>query len=97
MKIEGILPIGSVVLLKEGSHRVMIIGYCQKMIGHDEKLYDYVACLYPEGFMSADQNLLFNQDQVDIVYNVGYQTDGQFAFARKVEDTLQRLRANGEA
>lgn len=93
MKIEGLLPVGSVVMLKEGTHRVMIIGYCQKLISNPEKVYDYVGCLFPEGFISADNNYLFDRDQVETVFHVGYQTEGQMAFAEKAEEALAKLRA----
>lgn len=93
MKIEGLLPVGSVVLLKGGQHRAMIIGYCQRRIDNPGVIYDYVACLYPEGYISADKNYLFNRDQIDKIYHVGYQTDGQFAFAEKIEAAVENLRS----
>lgn len=96
MKIEGLLPVGSVVLLKDGAHKVMIIGYCQRLVNKQEQVYDYVACLFPEGFISAEKNYLFNREQVDKVYHVGYQTDGQFAFAEKMEDAIVKFRQPGE-
>lgn len=96
MKIEGLLPVGSVVLLQGGSHRVMIIGYCQKLLSEPDKVFDYVGCLFPEGFISAEKNYLFNRGQVDKVYHVGYQTDGQFAFAEKMETAIEKLRAPQE-
>lgn len=92
MKIEGLLPVGSVVMLQQGNHRVMIIGYCQKLLSQPEKIYDYVGCLFPEGFISAEKNYLFNREQIETVYHVGYQTDGQFAFADKMEAAIDRLR-----
>ena len=92
MKIEGLLPIGSVVLLREGKHRLMIIGYCQKLLSQPEKVYDYVACLFPEGYINAEKNYLFNREQIDKVYHVGCQTDGQFAFIEKMEDAIIRFR-----
>ena len=94
MRIEGLLPIGSVVILKEARHRMMIIGYCQKKLDQKEKIFDYVGCLYPEGYISADQCYLFNCEQIDKVYHVGYQTDGQFAFVEKVSDAIRTLRAD---
>lgn len=92
MKIEGLLPVGSVVLLREGNHRLMIIGYCQKLLSQPDRVFDYVGCLFPEGFISAEKNYLFNRDQIDKVYHVGYQSDGQFAFAEKMENAISRLR-----
>ena len=64
MRIEGLLPVGSVVLLQQGKHRVMIIGYCQKLISQPEQVYDYVGCLFPEGYINAEQNYLFNREQI---------------------------------
>lgn len=95
MKIEGLLPVGSVVLLKGGQHRAMIIGYCQRSVENPGEIYDYVACLFPEGYISAEKNYLFNRDQIDKIYHVGYQTDGQFAFAEKIEAAIENLK-NGK-
>lgn len=94
MKIEGLLPVGSVVMLQRGKHRVMIIGYCQKLLSQPDRIYDYVGCLFPEGFISAEKNYLFNREQIEKVYHVGYQSDGQFAFAEKMEDAIERLRSS---
>lgn len=94
MKIDGLLPVGSVVMLQQGKHRVMIIGYCQKLLSQPDRIYDYVGCLFPEGFISAEKNYLFNREQIEKVYHVGYQSDGQFAFAEKIEDAISRLRSS---
>ena len=42
------LPIGSIVLLKNGIKKVMIYGRKQLAISTNIE-YDYIACLYPEG------------------------------------------------
>lgn len=42
---KNMLPIGSVVLLKGGQKRVMIIGRVQARAGED-KIYDYSACSF---------------------------------------------------
>ena len=47
---EGLLPIGTVVLLKNSKKRIMIIGLLQKQIKDGEEIiWDYSACFYPEG------------------------------------------------
>lgn len=93
MVVQGILPVGSVVMLREGEHRVMVTGYAQRLIDGD-KLYDYVGCLWPEGFTAADQNILFDQDNVQTVYFLGYQTDGQQLLAAKIENAIQEFRSS---
>ncbi|WP_374018205.1 DUF4176 domain-containing protein [Paenibacillus thiaminolyticus] len=50
-----LLPNGSVVLLKGGKKRVMIYGRLQKT-GDTDKLWDYIACLYPEGNIDPNQS-----------------------------------------
>ncbi len=92
MFFQGILPVGSVVMLNGGNHRLMVTGYAQKLQDSDE-LYDYVGCLWPEGHTSPDKNYVFNQDAIDTVYFLGYQTDGQQVFAAKLSAALAEHRA----
>ena len=66
------LPIGSVVLLKESTKRVMIVGLRQKEEG-TEKIWDYSACLFPEGVLDPDQLYLFDNDQIEQLFFVGFQ------------------------
>ncbi len=96
MKLEGLLPVGSVVMLKGGTHRTMIIGYCQRLVNEPDTVFDYVGCLFPEGYLSADKNFLFNRDQVETIYHVGYQTDGQMAFVDKMEKALESFNSKEE-
>lgn len=74
--LEKYLPIGSVVLLKGASKRVMIIGLCttekateEKTI--EDKIWDYSGCLYPEGLLSSTQICMFNHDQIEKIYHLG--------------------------
>ena len=46
LKTEGRLPAGSVVLLKDSTKKVMIMGFCQNRPGEPDKIYDYCGCLY---------------------------------------------------
>lgn len=91
MEFQGIMPVGSVVMLKGGDHRVMITGYAQKLQG-EETVYDYVGCLWPEGYTAPDRNYVFNQDEIDTIFFIGYQTDGQQVFLTKLTDALAEYR-----
>ena len=90
--IEGLLPVGSVVLLKDSTKKVMIIGVCQKEVGQDTAFWDYSGCLFPEGYMGADKTFLFNNDQIETVYSLGYQDEEQLQFKKKAEEAMERLR-----
>lgn len=91
---NGILPIGSVVLLKNSTKKVMIvgIGQLQQLENGDNKLWDYSACLYPEGYLGPDKTYMFNEEQIDKIFALGYQDEDQFAFANKAREALTELR-----
>ncbi|ALC89275.1 hypothetical protein AM500_05350 [Bacillus sp. FJAT-18017] len=76
------LPIGSIVLLKGGTKRIMIYGRQQKEMQSD-KVWDYIACLYPEGNLSEDYMYLFNHDQIEKVFFIGFQDEEELEFAKE--------------
>ena len=89
MNYEKYLPIGTVVLLKGGKKRVMITGFCCTDKGNNDKVYDYIGCLYPEGIITSDKNLLFDHSQIDKVYHLGLVDDEE----KKFKDSLKELMA----
>lgn len=97
-KIEY-LPVGSVVLLKGGKKELMITAYFIKPIGKtydssgevdnaSEKLFDYGACLYPEGLVGSDQTLAFNHNDIEKVVFKGYETEN----SKKLSDLLNDIK-----
>ena len=80
----GLLPIGSIVLLKEGEKKIMVIGYLQSLEDGDGTVYDYSACLFPEGYLGAEEVYLFNQDQIENIYYIGYQDREQIDYMEKI-------------
>lgn len=90
--LEGLLPIGTVVLLKNSEKRLMVMGVCQKEVGETEVVWDYAGCLYPEGYMGADKVYLFDNCQIEKVYAVGYQDEEQFTFKQKVDAIIKELK-----
>lgn len=77
---EKYLPIGSVVLMKDAKKRVMVTGYAVKSPESGDKIWDYIGCLYPEGMVTANKNLLFQHESIDKVYALGYSDDEQKQF-----------------
>lgn len=69
--MKAYLPLGSIVVLKGGRKKIMIYGRKQIQKSTNE-LYDYVACLYPEGNISEEYNYLFNHEDIDEVIHRGY-------------------------
>ena len=74
-KGEKFLPVGTVVMLKGGTKRVMISGFCAVSPQDKNKIWDYSGCLYPEGFVHYNQTCLFNHNQIEKVYHLGLADD----------------------
>ena len=77
--MEKYLPLGSIVLLDGGEKRIMIYGRRQKADA-DGVIWDYVACLYPEGNVDDEHTYLFNHEQIERVFFIGFQEDEEFQF-----------------
>lgn len=85
------LPLGTVVMLKKGVHKVMIVGYCtvSPELG-ENKMFDYMACLYPEGIFSLDKMLVFDHDDIDVIHQIGYSDDDQVRFNGKLLEMKEK-------
>lgn len=96
--MEGaLLPIGSVVLLKDSTKRVMIIGVLQKQVTENgDRIWDYSGCFYPEGYMGPDKSFLFNDDQIERVFALGYQDEEHFAFEEKIRLVREKIKGTSE-
>ena len=90
------LPIGTVVMLKGGTKRIMIVGFYSAEKGTEE-IYDYSGCLYPEGIISTDQVLLFNHTQIDEIYSVGYSDEEETAFKKELKKIAKSQKNKSEA
>ena len=75
------LPIGSVVLLQNGTKKIMIYGRKQ-LSQNDNQEYDYVACLFPEGNINENYTFLFNQENIREVVFRGYENEEEQAFQK---------------
>lgn len=85
---EKFLPVGTVVMLQNGTKRVMINGFCTMDAKHPEKVYDYSGVLFPEGSLSSDQTLLFDHAQIIRVDHLGLQDDEEKQFKVKLNEIL---------
>lgn len=87
MEIKNLLPVGSVVSLKDAEKKLMIIGIKQFQ---EEKnvMKDYIGVMYPEGYINRDLFYIFNhEDIVEILFR-GYENQEWEKFLEAVEKTL---------
>lgn len=67
--MKNLLPLGSVVLLKDATKSLIIIGVMQRDDEGNE--YDYISCVFPEGYVNAETFFLFNHEDIADVAFVG--------------------------
>ena len=77
VKHKKFLPIGTVVLLENGSKRLMITGFCVVRANQSDKVWDYCGCVYPEGTIVMNQTFLFDHKQIKKIYHLGLQDDAE--------------------
>jgi len=86
--LDHLLPIGSVVMLKNAMKKLMIIGILQKDRENPDKDYDYIGVLYPEGYLTKNAMFLFNHDDIVDIEFTGYNNEERAAFVSKVQEYL---------
>lgn len=92
-KYKKYLPLGSVVLMNGATKRIMVTGYAATSPESGDRVWDYIGCLWPEGMVTSDKNLLFDHKDINQVYAIGYSDEEQTKFMRLL-DKATMLRAN---
>lgn len=88
---EKYLPIGTIVLLKGGKKRAMITGFCSVAQDNQDKIFDYSGCVYPEGYLSSNQVCLFDHDQIEKIFYLGYEDEEEKAFKTKLNQIVSQI------
>lgn len=79
------LPIGSIVILNNGTKKLMIYGRRQinKSTG---KIFDYISCMYPEGNINERYMYSFNHENIQEVIFRGYTDADEEKFLDVLEE-----------
>ena len=88
---EKYLPIGSVVILKGATKRIMITGFASMSPETGETVFDYSGCAYPEGFFDYNQVCVFNHKDIDKVFFTGYVDDEEKTFKQRLVEHMNQL------
>lgn len=89
--MKRILPIGSVVRLKNGTQKIMIINRGalfnnEGIIGY----FDYSACIYPYG--QTDQVVhFFNEEDIEEVCFEGYIDESEDSFCKEYQEKIKEI------
>ncbi len=101
---EKLLPIGTVVVLKGATRKVMITGYAIIPVGELRKgdntkeeitkntIFDYGGCPFPEGLVNSNLTIVFNHETIGEVIYPGYSNKEQQDYARESLEQLETYR-----
>lgn len=74
---EKFLPIGTVVKLKGGDKKAMILSYLIFPTGAAlaKDMYDYGGCAFPEGVLDSKNAIGFNHSDIEEIVHIGLEDD----------------------
>jgi|SRR5690625_785883 len=90
------LPIGSIVYLREGTSKLMILNRGPILPSEESEeegiWYDYSGCFYPQGLKPTNV-FYFNEENIDEVVFEGFK-DEEERFQKLFQDWLQEEKPN---
>lgn len=83
------LPIGTVLYLKEGTGKLMILNRGSMIeLDGEKQIFDYAACNYPQG-LDIENTFYFNEENIDEVVFKGYSDDDEKRFQKLYKDWME--------
>ena len=89
--IELLLPLGSVVRLKGGKELMIIQSFVPNDLRTKDTYYDYEGNIFITG-RQGDTTYMFNEEDIDEVVFIGYQTPESIKYRRTVTKVRNNLR-----
>lgn len=87
------LPLGSVVTLAGGTKPLLIFGRKQ-MQSNSNNIWDYVACLHPEGNLGDEYNVFFQQSGIGAILHKGYEGKDEKKILKLLNETQSNSKNN---
>ncbi len=87
-----LLPIGTVVKIKEAEKLMMICGFCPTGPSKPGYVYDYSGFPYPEGYMDTLKIYQFDNGQIDKVVAIGYQDREMFEYMNALNQKVGEIK-----
>ncbi|MCR5526671.1 MAG: DUF4176 domain-containing protein [Lachnospiraceae bacterium] len=82
--MKELLPIGSIVWLKDAKRALMVFGV--KQTNQETNVeYDYIGVMYPEGNLGIKSQFMFNHEDIEKVVFRGYEDTTRTAFIENLE------------
>lgn len=81
--VKELLPIGSVIRLRGAKKCLMIFGICQTESKNNRE-YDYIGVIWPEGSIGAKTQVLFNHEDIEEVVFKGMDNEVRQEFIERL-------------
>ena len=98
IKIKDLLPIGSIVILKDGEQPLMIYGIMQLDgewgLFKKPKEYHYVSLTYPQGNLGPGMIYLFNHEDIQEIIFRGYEDEERDKFLDELSNHYEKENEN---
>ena len=91
MNVNELLPIGSIVLLEGAEKKLMIFGVGQTQL-EENKDFDYIGVVYPEGNMGEGSQFLFNHSDIEEIVFRGYEDEERDNFLEMLNSYFEEKR-----
>ena len=95
---EKFLPIGTLVLLKGAKKKVLITSYLilSKGENSEKRVFDYGGCPYPEGIIESNYAVGFDHDNIDKIFQLGYEDEDSKALNKLLKESEKQLKESFE-
>lgn len=85
-----LLPLGTVLYLKDGTVKVVVINRAIVFeVDGEQQLFEYEGCRFPEGSNGDDGRFYFNNSDVEKVVYKGYEDEEEQRFQQVYADLLK--------
>ncbi|WP_339011752.1 DUF4176 domain-containing protein [Lactococcus garvieae] len=92
---KKVLPLGSLVYLKEGTVKMLIVGRSNLLSKSSEEkptLFDYSSVMYPMGYIGEEKIFFFNHEDIDKIEFEGYADSENEQYLKNTKDFQEKHR-----
>lgn len=90
--VNDMLPLGSIVTLKNGDNKIMIVGRFQRHEASN-KVFDYSSVAWPGGMFDSIRGVyMFDHKEIGEVYSKGFEDLEELCFRFSLEDQYESKR-----
>lgn len=90
---KELLPLGTILYIKEGTQKLMVVGRGIEYLDEGEsKFMDYMGCLYPEG-IDPKHSIFFNHEDVDRIVFKGFTDEDEERFHQVYDEWIKNVKA----